>query len=264
VISVGGHDTASAFAAVPVSEGEHAAFLSSGTWSLMGTELDEPVISRASMLANFTNEVGVCDTIRLLKNMTGLWMLQELRRVWNEGGSDYTWKDMDKLAEEAEPLRYFFNPADPVFSAPGDMPSRIQEYCERTGQGRPEARGAIIRATYENLALLYADTFQSLEEISGKSFDLLRIVGGGSKNTALNQFTANALGIRVVTGPVEATAIGNLTVQMLAVGELRLLEEGRSMVRASFCAESKEYEPQESDVWKEALAKWRRICLSEA
>jgi sugar (pentulose or hexulose) kinase len=264
VISVGGHDTASAFAAVPVAQGERAAFLSSGTWSLMGTELDAPVISSASLEANFTNEVGVCGTIRFLKNMTGLWMLQELRRVWNEEGYDYSWKGMDKLAEEAEPLNYFFNPADPVFSTPGDMPTRIQAYCEKTGQGRPEDHGAIIRATYENLALLYADTFRSLEEVSGKSFDVLRIVGGGSKNIALDQFAANALGKKVITGPVEATAIGNLTVQMLAMGEIQSLAEGRDTIRTAFSAELKEYEPQDSEVWKTALTAWRKICRKDA
>ena len=263
VISVGGHDTASAFAAVPVSKGERAAFLSSGTWSLMGTELDEPVINAESLEANFTNEVGVCGTIRFLKNMTGLWMLQELRRVWNEEGYDYSWKGMDKLAEEAEPLQFFFNPSDSVFATPGDMAARIRDYCEKTGQGCPADHGAIIRATYENLALLYADTFQTLETITGKTFDVLRIVGGGSRNFALNQFAANALNRKVIAGPVEATAIGNLTVQMLAMGDFQSLEEGREMVDHSFSAEMREFEPQDANVWKEALTAWHRICRAD-
>ncbi|HKL21018.1 MAG TPA: rhamnulokinase family protein, partial [Tichowtungia sp.] len=152
VVAVGGHDTASAFAAVPVAEGEQCAFLSSGTWSLLGTELPEPVINDDVLAANFTNEVGVCDTVRFLKNLSGLWILQELRRVWNEDGYDYSWKGMDKLADEAEPLQYLFDPSDPVFATPGDMPARIQEGCEKTGQGRPDDHGAIIRATYESLA----------------------------------------------------------------------------------------------------------------
>jgi rhamnulokinase len=264
VVAVGSHDTASAFAAVPVTKGERAAFLSSGTWSLLGTELAGPVITPDALSANFTNEAGVCDTIRFLKNLSGLWILQELRRVWNEEGYDYSWKGMDKLADEAEPLKYYFDPADPVFATPGDMPSRIQEYCEKTGQGRPEDHGAIIRATYENLALLYADTFEVLETVSGKSFDVLRIVGGGSQNTALDQFAANALGRKVITGPIEATAVGNLITQMLAMGDIRSLEEGRDIIRKSFSAESKEYIPQDTDGWNAALVNWRKICRSDA
>ena len=261
VLAVGSHDTASAFAAVPAAGGEQSAFLSSGTWSLLGTELADPVITEDALAANFTNEVGVCDTIRFLKNLSGLWILQELRRVWNEEGYDYSWKGMDKLAEEAEPLKYFFDPSDPVFATPGDMPSRIQAYCEETGQGRPEDHGAIIRATYENLALLYADTFHALEAISGKTFDVLRIVGGGSRNFALDQFAANATGRSVIAGPVEATAIGNLITQMLAMDDIQSLEEGRGVIRNSFAHEMKEFKPQDADVWCEALTAWRTICL---
>lgn len=263
VVAVGSHDTASAFAAVPVVGTESAAFLSSGTWSLLGTELPEPVINEDVLAANFTNEVGVCDTIRFLKNLSGLWILQELRRVWNEDGYDYSWKGMDKLADEAEPLKYFFDPADPVFAMPGDMPKRIQNYCEKTGQGRPESHGSIIRATYESLALLYTDIFQALEKLSGKSFDVLRIVGGGSNNFALDQFTANAIGRRVITGPVEATAIGNLITQMLAMGDIQSLEEGRSLVADSFASECCAFEPRDTLVWKDALKKWRSICLND-
>lgn len=260
VVSVGGHDTASAFAAVPVAEGEQCAFLSSGTWSLLGTELPEPVINDAVLAANFTNEVGVCNTVRFLKNLSGLWILQELRRVWNEDGYDYSWKGMDKLAIDAEPLQYLFDPSDAVFAAPGDMPARIREYCRKTGQGSPEDHGAIIRATYESLALLYADTFQTLEKLTGRKFDALRIVGGGSKNFALNQFAANAIGVMVIAGPTEATAIGNITMQMLAMGDIGSLAEGRAIVRSSFAGESMTYLPQDGDAWTDALQKWRAIC----
>jgi sugar (pentulose or hexulose) kinase len=184
--------------------------------------------------------------------------LQELRRVWNDDGYDYSWKGMDKLADEAEPLQYFFDPSDPVFATPGDMPARIQDVCERTGQGRPEDHGAIIRATYESLGLLYADTFQTLEKLTGKSFDALRIVGGGSKNFALNQFAANAIGVKVITGPVEATATGNLLMQMLAMGDISSLAEGRTIVRNSFAQESRIYEPQDAEIWQDALVKWHQ------
>ena len=260
VVAVGGHDTASAFAAVPVAAGENSAFLSSGTWSLLGTELSEPLISDDVLAANFTNEVGVCDTVRFLKNISGLWILQELRRVWNEEGYDYSWGCMDKLAENAEPLTYFFNPADPVFATPGDMPKRIQDYCVKTGQDCPEDHGSIIRTTYESLALLYADTFQTLETLSGKPFDVLRIVGGGSQNFALDQFAANAIDRKVITGPIEATAIGNLITQMLAMGDIQSLEEGREIIRDSFANESRVYEPQDAAEWKDALEKWRTLC----
>ncbi|MBN2785308.1 MAG: rhamnulokinase, partial [Pontiellaceae bacterium] len=146
VVAVGSHDTASAFAAVPVKEGEYCAFLSSGTWSLLGTELAEPVINPAALEANFTNEVGVCDTIRFLKNLSGLWIIQELRRCWNEQDCDYSWHAMEHMALEAEPFAFFIDPSDEVFVAPGDMPGRIQDYCERTGQGRPETHAQILRA----------------------------------------------------------------------------------------------------------------------
>jgi rhamnulokinase len=260
VVAVGSHDTASAFAAVPVAEGEECAFLSSGTWSLLGTELNEPVINEGALAANFTNEVGVCDTIRFLKNLSGLWILQELRRVWNEEGYDYSWKCMDQLADEAEPLQYFFDPSAPEFAVPGNMEKRIQEACEKNGQGCPEDHGAIIRATYENLAMLYADTYETLETLSGKTLGTLRIVGGGSNNLALNQFTANATGRKVIAGPAEATAIGNIVTQMLAMGGIQSLEEGRAIIRTSFAEEIRAFTPQETSAWQSALGTWRECC----
>jgi len=252
--------TASAFAAVPVAAGETCAFLSSGTWSLLGTELPEPVINEQTLNANFTNEVGVCDTIRFLKNLSGLWIIQELRRVWAEQGHDYSWRDMDVLADQAEPHRFFIDPSDDSFVAPGNMPKRIQDYCGKTGQDRPEDHGAIIRTAYEGLALLYADTYDILETLSGKTLDTLRIVGGGCKNIALDQFAANATGRTVITGPVEATAIGNLVVQMLATGDIASLAEGREIIRNSFADEVKTYTPENRDAWQAALSRWRELC----
>ena len=260
VVAVGSHDTASAFAAVPVAAGESSAFLSSGTWSLLGAELDDPVINADAEAANFTNEVGVCDSIRFLKNLSGFWILQELKRVWKEQGNDYSWPDMDRMAEEVEPLKYFFDPADPVFATPGDMQARIQEYCRNTGQDVPTQPGEFIQACYENLSLLYADTFNTIEALSGKQLDTLRIVGGGSNCVAINQGAANALNRKVITGPKEATAIGNLITQMLAMGDIQSLEEGRAVVANSFADESRTFEPQDSVAWKEALSTWRSIC----
>lgn len=260
VVNVGSHDTASAFAAVPVVAGEQCAFLSSGTWSLLGTELDEPVINSDVLDANFTNEVGVCDTIRFLKNMSGLWMVQELRRGWNEEGCDYSWTAMEHMALEATPFEFFIDPSDPVFLAPGDMAARIQDYCEKTGQNRPATHAQILRAAYEGLALIYADTYEALEQLTGRSLETLRIVGGGCKDLLLDQLAANATGRKVVTGPTEATATGNLIVQMLAMGDIASLDEGREVIRNSFADETQTFEPQDGDLWKEALMKWREIC----
>jgi sugar (pentulose or hexulose) kinase len=258
VVAVGSHDTASAFAAVPVREGEHCAFLSSGTWSLLGTELPEAVINQQSLAANFTNEVGVCGTIRFLKNLSGLWIIQELRRVWNEQDCDYSWAAMEHMALEAKPFEFFIDPSDEVFLAPGDMPARIQGYCEKTGQGRPETHAQILRTAYEGLALLYADVYGTLEKLTGQNLDTLRIVGGGCKDTLLDQLAANAIGRRVVAGPTEATATGNLIVQMLAMGDIASLAEGREIIRNSFAAESRVFEPQETDAWSAALSTWRK------
>ncbi len=257
VVAVGGHDTASAFAAVPVVEGEHCAFLSSGTWSLLGTELPEPVINDEVLAANFTNEVGVCGTIRFLKNLTGLWILQELRRNWNEQDCDYSWAAMEHMALEAQPFEFFVDPSDEVFGTPGDMPTRIQDYCERTGQGCPETHAQILRAAYEGLALLYADVYGSLEALTGRTLDTLRIVGGGCKDKLLNQLAANATDRTVVTGPIEATATGNLNMQMLAMGDIASLDEGREIIRNSFAQESETYRPQDMAAWQDALEKWR-------
>ena len=259
VVAVGGHDTACAFAAVPVKEGERCAFLSSGTWSLLGTELLEPVINEAALEANFTNEVGVCATVRFLKNLTGLWILQELRRNWNEQDCDYSWAAMENMALQSQPFEFFIDPSDAVFGTPGDMPARIQDYCKRTGQAVPETHAQILRTAYEGLALLYADVYESLESVTGEQFDVLRIVGGGSKDRLLNQLASNATSRKVITGPIEATATGNLIMQMLAMGDIASLAEGREVIRNSFANETRVYEPQDSTLWSDALKRWRIV-----
>ncbi len=260
VVSVGGHDTASAFAAVPVEEGEQCAFLSSGTWSLLGTELPEPIINADTLAANFTNEVGVCDTVRFLKNLSGLWMVQELRRGWNEQDYDYSWAALEHMALESPAFEFYIDPSDELFLTPGDMAGRIQDYCERTGQKRPETHAQIIRAAYEGLALLYASVYETLEAVTGRTLETLRIVGGGCKDTLLDQLAANATGRKVVTGPTEATATGNLIMQMLAMGDIQSLEEGREIIRNSFADETQVFEPQDRENWKSALTTWRAIC----
>lgn len=238
VVNVGSHDTASAFAAVPVEAGENSAFLSSGTWSLLGVERSEPLINSEALAASFTNEVGVCGTVRFLKNMCGLWMIQELRRNWAEQGQDYSWDDLASLAVSEKPFSFRVDPSDERFAVPGNMQTRIQRYCEETGQRIPQRPGEIVRAVYEGLAASYAQTLQDLQSLTGRAPGSLRVVGGGCRNQALNQFTADATGIPVISGPAEATAIGNILIQMLAAGDISSLAEGRCLVRDSFAGES--------------------------
>jgi rhamnulokinase len=232
IVAVGGHDTASAIAAVPAIGNSHA-YLSSGTWSLMGVESDQPVVTDRSFEYGFTNEGGLGGKIRLLKNITGLWLVQECRRIWNEDGAKLSFTDLGKLAKDVEPFTAFINPDDPTFAEPGDMPKRICEYCERTGQPVPQTRGTIIRVALESLAFRYRTVFNMLEDLIGKRIDTLHIVGGGIQEKTLNQLTANAINRNVIAGPIEATALGNVMAQMMADGTVDTLEAGREIIRAS-------------------------------
>jgi rhamnulokinase len=260
VVAVGSHDTASAFAAVPAEDVENCAFLSSGTWSLLGTEESKPIINAESLAANFTNEAGVCDTVRFLKNLSGLWIIQELRRVWNEQGCDYSFGALADLALEAGPFGFFIDPLDDRFAAPGDMAVRIADYCEESGQARPESHAQMLRATLEGLAFVYTEVLDDLERLTGHSLETLRIIGGGCQHALLNQMTANATGRKVVTGPIEATAIGNVMMQMLAMGDVGSLAEGRAVVLDSFAHESDTYLPEDRPAWKAAREKWHSTC----
>jgi rhamnulokinase len=247
------HDTGSAVAAVP-ADGANFAYLSSGTWSLFGAELPAPAINAQTLELNMTNEGGVGGTIRFLKNIIGLWIVQECRRTWQAAGEALSYDDITRLAAEAEPFRALIDPDWADFLKPGDMPARIAEFCRRTHQPVPESKGQFIRCALESLALKYRKTLESLEGVLGHRLDPLHIVGGGTKNRLLNQFAANAVARPVITGPVEATAIGNLLVQAVALGELSSLAEARAVVRASF--DVAVYEPQEADRWAEAYARW--------
>lgn len=249
VVTPGGHDTACAVASVPASRGTFA-YLSSGTWSLLGIESPEPLVGEKSLAYNFTNECGVFNRIRFLKNITGLWIVQECRRTWNEQGRNYSFRDIERMAREAAPFAARIDPDAPDFGPPGDMPERIRAYCQRTGQTPPETPGGIIRTALESLVLKYRQTLDRIEEIAGHRFDTLHIVGGGTQDVLTSQFTANATGRRVIAGPVEATAIGNLMMQMVAMGDLDSLEAGREMVRRSF--ETSVYEPQDREAWEAA------------
>lgn len=233
VIAGCSHDTGAAVAAVP-ARGEDWAYLSSGTWSLLGAELSSPLITEQCREFNFTNEIGYGGSVRLLKNIVGLWIIQECRREWARAGKDFDYATLMKLAAEAPPFMALIDPDDPRFLAPGEMPEKIAAYCEETNQLVPPTPGAIVRCVLESLAQLYAREFAKLETLTGKKFARLHIVGGGSRNELLNQLTANALGVPVLAGPVEATALGNVLVQRLALGGLPSLTAARELVANSF------------------------------
>lgn len=249
VYAVAEHDTGSAVAAVPALERSFA-YLSCGTWSLMGTEVEEPVINELAQQLNFTNEGGAYGTYRLLKNIMGLWILQECRRSWERGGISYTFPELVKLADEAKPFAAFIDPDDPLFLHPGDMPARISEYCVRTGQTAPEGAGAIVRCILESLALKYRYVLELTEQLSGQTFNGLHMVGGGIQNTLLCKWTANAIGKPVWAGPVEGSAIGNMVVQWIASGELADIWEARKVIRESFPVDA--YEPEQHEAWDNA------------
>ncbi len=257
VVAVGGHDTASAVAAVPAEEGEQYAYISSGTWSLMGIESKEPIVNDASYAHAFTNEGGVCDTIRVLKNIGGLWLVQECRRVWAEAGDEFSFAELADQAAEAPPFLAIVDPDDPGFATPGDMPERIREWCRASKQPVPETRGELIRVILESLALRYRSVLDALEELAGRRLDRLRLVGGGIQNRLLNQFAANAVQRPVIAGPVEATAIGNVLMQLLADGAIASLSEGRALVAKSFPTET--FEPQDSAEWESAYQTFKEI-----
>jgi rhamnulokinase len=226
----------------------------------VGAEVGQPVITAESLAYNFTNEGGVCDTIRLLNNMTGLWLIQECRRTWLAEGDTLSYDDITHLARGAPPFGALIDTDAGEFLSPGDMPARVREFCLRTGQKPPENKGSVARTILESLTLKCRWTFERLEELLGQRLEPLHIVGGGSQNELLNQFTADAIGRSVVTGPVEATATGNVLMQMLALGHIASLEEGRDLVRRSFVMRT--YLPRETKHWDEAYGKYLNLIDS--
>ena len=258
VVNVASHDTASAVIAVP-SRKEDFVFISSGTWSLMGTELREPLINEQSRAMNFTNEGGAMGTIRFLKNIMGLWILQESRRQWKREGSEYSFAQLEQWAKEAKPFRSLINPDDATFNTPGNMPERIREFCRKTAQPVPESVGEVVRCIYESLALKYRMTVESIESLQNRKVSVINVVGGGTKDHFLSQMTADACGKHVTAGPEEATAIGNLMMQAIAAGEVKDLGEAREVVAASF--DPKEYEPcTDRAAWDDAFGRFQAIC----
>lgn len=234
VYATGCHDTAAAVAAVP-AEGSNWCYISSGTWSLMGAELDEPIINEQVLSQNLTNEIGAGGKVRFLKNIAGLWLLQECRRAWALEGSEYTYDDLVRMAAGAKAHRARIDPD--AFLEPGEMPRKIAEHCRATGQTPPATPGEFARVILESLAQRYRQVLESLESLAGRRFDVIHIVGGGSRNALLNQFVADATGRTVIAGPGEATAIGNVLIQAIGAGELPGLAEARAVVRASFPVE---------------------------
>lgn len=258
VIAPACHDTGSAVAAISAREG--TAFLSSGTWSLLGMEVDSPVITPETLRLNFTNEGGVNGTTRLLKNVMGLWILQCCRRSWTTQGRDYDYDDLMDLARQETSFRHFIDPDDESFLCPVDMVVAIDEFCVRSHQLVPQGPGAYVRAILQSLAFKYRFVLRSLEHVTGKHVEQIRIIGGGSKNRLLNQLTADATGRRVLAGPAEATALGNIAVQILATGGATSLQEVRAIVDRSFPTEV--FEPIKTDKWDRHAERFEQYCGS--
>ncbi|BBH18920.1 L-fuculose kinase [Paenibacillus baekrokdamisoli] len=256
VYAVAEHDTGSAVVAVPALDRSFA-YLSCGTWSLMGTEVDQPVINELAQELNFTNEGGAYGTYRLLKNIMGLWILQESRREWERAGMTYSFPELVKLAEQASSFSAFIDPDDPLFLHPGDMPAKVQQYCRLSGQQVPDSPGAIARCILESLALKYRFVLELTERLSGKQFNGLHMVGGGIHNTLLCQWSSNAIGKPVWAGPAEGSAIGNLVVQWIAQGELSDIWEARKVISDSFPVTI--YEPEQFEAWEDAYGTFRRV-----
>lgn len=247
VVAVGSHDTASAVAAVPFDT-QDAAYLSSGTWSLLGIEAQEPIITARTERFGLTNEGGIHGTIRVLKNICGLWLVQECRRIWAESDNDHDYAELTAMAEDASAFQSLIDPDHESFATPGNMPSRIREYCRTTGQYVPGSQGAVIRTALESLAHRYRQVLDMLEDVNDAPIRRLHIVGGGIQNRLLSSLAAGACGREVVTGPVEAASIGNALVQMMAHGDVAGLEQARAVVRNSFPVEI--LQPADAGDWE--------------
>jgi rhamnulokinase len=256
VIAPACHDTGSAVAAVPAVMPDFA-YISSGTWSLVGLEVDKPILTPEALAANATNEGGVYGTYRLLKNVMGLWILQQCRATWAAAGQEYSYTELVKMAQEAEPLTAVFNPNHAIFLAPGDHPQHIREICRQTNQPVPQTPGALVRCVLESLALAYREVLEQVSAVAHRTLATIHIVGGGTQNKLLNQMTANATGLPVITGPIEATVIGNALVQLITLGEIADLQQARQV--AAGMAELKRYEPIDVAVWAEAYGRYQDL-----
>lgn len=256
VVSVALHDTGSAIAAVP-AEGSNWAYLSSGTWSLMGIETREALINARTSELNFTNEGGVEGTYRFLKNITGMWLLEQCRKVWSQAQKDFSYPQLIEMALAAKPFQSLVDPDAPDFMAPADMTEAIRQYCAKTGQHVPASEGEFVRCIFDSLALKYRSVIDMLREVSPNPIEKLHVIGGGSKNAFLNQLTANAIGMPVLAGPSEATALGNIMVQAMALGVVKSLAEIRQVIRKS--VQPDVFNPQDTAAWEEAYKQYQKV-----
>lgn len=254
VIKVAGHDTQCAVAAMPADRNSSPAFLSCGTWSLIGCECDNAVLTEKSMTDELSNEIGANGKVNYLKNISGLWLIQEIRRNFRSAGKDYSFNDMEQLARAEEPFNCFIDPDAPEFAAAGSMPEKIRKFCKKTNQPVPQNDGALIRCIYESLAMKYKFAMNQVSENTGKTFDVLHLLGGGTKDSFLCQMTANSLGIPVIAGPTEATALGNILLQLIALGDIKNIDEGRALIRKQ--EKVKEYIPDDIFSWEKAYEKF--------
>lgn len=260
VIAVSTHDTASAVVSAPAVNRDFV-YISCGTWSLLGVETDKPIMNKESMEANFTNEIGFNNKIRFLKNIMGLWLIQESRRQWQREGFEVDFNTLENEALEAEPFLCYIDPDASDFEAPGNLPERIRNYCSRTGQYVPQTRGEVMRCIYQSLALKYRFTVENLEKLTGKQFKSINIIGGGIKDTLLCRMTANACHREVHTGPVEATVMGNIAVQFIALEAIQELSEARKIIRNS--TDIKIYRPYQTEEWQKAYEEYTKILLKK-
>ncbi|MDQ8197899.1 rhamnulokinase [Pelagicoccus enzymogenes] len=256
VVAVGSHDTASAVVGRPAGHGRRA-FLSSGTWSLLGVELESPVLSAEALEEGFSNEMGVGGKVRFLTNICGLWLLQECRAQWIADGENVTFGEMAKMAEEATPFLSVIDPNNPSFAKSGDMPNKIRKYCADTGQVVPETKGEILRVATESLAACYRLVWDGMQSFAREPLQSVSVVGGGCQNELLNQCTASSLGVPVEAGPVEATAMGNIITQLVATGSLDSIALGQELVRRSI--ETKKFTPRDSSLWSEYVDRLRSL-----
>lgn len=258
IVASAGHDTASAVAGLPMKRG--GLWLSSGTWSILGVESETPVTTQKALTAKLSNEGGVAKTTRLLHNVSGLWLIQECRRYWAVQGDEMSFAELARLAEEAPPFTAFIDPNDPSFSGPGNMPQRIRAFCEKTGQKVPASKGSILRVATESLAMKYRQVVETLSDVAGRSFEALHVGGGGIQNSLLMQATANALGIPVIGGPVEATACGNIITQMVGMGDLPDITAGREMIEKSI--DTIIFTPESSSKWDAEYTNYLKVTGS--
>ncbi|MEW6160910.1 MAG: rhamnulokinase family protein [Verrucomicrobiota bacterium] len=256
IIASCSHDTGAAVAAVP-AQGSDWAYISSGTWSLMGAEISEPILNDLCRELNFTNEIGYGNTVRLLKNIIGLWLVQECRRSWTRTGQNFDYHELTEMAAQAPPFVSLIDPTDERFLNPEEMPAAIAGYCRETNQPEPKNPGATIRCALESLALLYRKRLRELEQLLGRKIGRIHVVGGGSKNDLLNEFTANACEVPILAGPVEATAAGNILVQAIALGHIGSLSDARAIVEHSFSL--RRFAPCETTSWRAANERFEAL-----